>query len=71
LLAAGCNDQCVYVKHDIVTNAKTFVVTFVDDIIVNENSPDEIHKTIDYLATEFKKISDLGDISRFIGIERI
>jgi hypothetical protein len=65
------HDQCVYVKHDIETNAKTFVVTYVDDIIVTENSLDEIRKTIDYLATEFKKISDLGEVSRFIGIDLI
>jgi hypothetical protein len=43
----------------------------VNDIIVNGNSPDEIRKTIDYFATEFKKISDLGEISRFIGIDLI
>jgi hypothetical protein len=46
LLAAGftrlIHDQCVYFKHDIETNAKTFVVTYVDDIIVTGNSPDEI-----------------------------
>jgi hypothetical protein len=45
LLAAGfirlIHDQCVYVKHDIETNAKTFVVTYVDDIIVTGNSPNE------------------------------
>jgi hypothetical protein len=73
LLAAAftrlLHDQCVYVKHDIETNAKTVVVTYVDDIIVTGNSPDEISKTIDYFATEFKKISDLGEISRFIGID--
>jgi hypothetical protein len=75
LLAAGftslIHDQCVYVKHGIETNAKTFVVTYVDDIIVTGNSPDEIRKTIDYFATEFKKISDLEEISRFIGIDLI
>jgi hypothetical protein len=49
----------------------TFVVTYVDDIFVIRNSPDEIRKTIDYFATEFKKISDLGEISRFIGINLI
>jgi hypothetical protein len=75
LLAAGftrlIDDQCVYVKHDIETNAKTFVVTYVDDVIVTGNSPDEIRKTFDYFATEFKKISDLGEINRFIGIDLI
>jgi hypothetical protein len=45
------HDQCVYVKHDIETSAKTFVVTYVDDIIVTGNSPDEIRKTTDYFAT--------------------
>jgi hypothetical protein len=48
-----------------------FVVTYVDDIIVTGNSPDEIRKTIDYFATEFKKISDLVESSRFIGIDLI
>jgi hypothetical protein len=43
----------------------------VDDIIVTGNSPDEIRKTIDHFATEFKKISDLGKISHFIGIDLI
>jgi hypothetical protein len=43
----------------------------VDDIIVTGNSPDEIRKTIDYFATEFKKISGLGEINRFIGIDLI
>jgi hypothetical protein len=43
----------------------------VKDIIVTGNSPDEIRKTIDYFATEFKKISDLGEIRRFIGIDLI
>jgi hypothetical protein len=41
----------------------TFVVTYVDDIIVNGNSPDEIRKT-NYFATEFKKISDLEEVSQ-------
>jgi hypothetical protein len=65
------HDQCVYVKHDLETNAKTFVVTYVDDIIFHRNAPDEIRKTIDYFATEFKKISDFGEINRFIGINLI
>jgi hypothetical protein len=52
LLVAGFTrliyDQCVYVKNDIKTNTKAFVVTYVDDIIVTGNSPDEIRKTIDW-----------------------
>jgi hypothetical protein len=75
LLAAGftrlIHDQCVYVKHDIETNAKKFVVNYVDDKVVTGNSPDEIRKTIDYFATESKKICDLGEISCFIGIDLI
>jgi hypothetical protein len=47
------------------------IVIYVDDIIVTGNSSDEIRKTIDYFATEFKKISDLGEINRFIGINLI
>jgi hypothetical protein len=43
----------------------------VDDIIVTGNSLDEIRKPIDYFATEFKKISDFGEINRFIGINLI
>jgi hypothetical protein len=43
----------------------------VDDIIVTGNSPDEIRKTIYYFTTEFKKISDLEEVSRFIGIDLI
>jgi hypothetical protein len=66
LPAAGLFD---YVKHDIEINAKTFVVTYVDDIIITGNSPDKIRKTIDYFATEFKKISDLGEINHFIGVD--
>jgi hypothetical protein len=50
LLAAGFTRLI----HD--RNAKTFVVTYVDDIIVTGNSTDEIHKTIEYFATEFMKI---------------
>jgi hypothetical protein len=75
LLAAGftrlIQDQCVCVKHDIETNAKTFVVTYVDDIIVTENSLDDIRKTIDDFATEFNKISDLGESNRFSGIHLV
>jgi hypothetical protein len=63
--------MCLSIKHDIETNAKTFVVTYVDDIVVTGNSPDEIRKTIEYFATDFKKISDVGEISRFIGIDLI
>jgi hypothetical protein len=48
-----------------------FVVTNVEDIIVTGNSPDEIRKTIDYFTTEFKKISVLREINRFIGIDLI
>jgi hypothetical protein len=58
-------------SHEIKTNAKTFVVTYVDDVIVTGNSPDEIRKTIDYFATEFTKISDLGKVKCFIGIDLI
>jgi hypothetical protein len=75
LLAAGfirlIHDQYVYIKHGIETNAKTFVVAYVDDIVVTGNSTDEIRKTIDYFATELKKISDVGEVSRFIGIDLI
>jgi hypothetical protein len=38
---------------------------------VTGNSSDKIHKTIDYFATEFKKIFDLGEISRFIDINLV
>jgi hypothetical protein len=74
-LAAGftrlIHDKCVYVKHDMKTNANFFVVTYLDDIIFTWNSPKKIRKTIDYFATEFKKVSDLGDIIRFIGINLV
>jgi hypothetical protein len=38
---------------------------------IETNAPDQIRKTIDYFATEFKKISDLGEVCRFIGIDLI
>jgi hypothetical protein len=60
------HDQCVYVKQDLKTNAKTFVATYVDDIIVTGNSSDEIRKTIDYFATEFKKISASSTSARLL-----
>jgi hypothetical protein len=47
------------------------IVTYIDDIFVTGNSLDEIRKTIDYFATKFEKIYDLGEISRFIGIDLI
>ena len=63
------HDICVFTKINPKTGKETIVLLYVDDIIVTGSDTEGIYNTIEYLATQVEKITDLGELSRFIGID--
>jgi hypothetical protein len=62
-------DRCVYVKIDPESGTRCYVVVYVDDIIFTGNNEPELEKAIQEIGSQFKKISDLGEITRYIGVD--
>jgi hypothetical protein len=63
------HDQCVYIKRDKNTGSITIVIVYVDDIIVTGNDETTIDEVIDFLASEFVKLTELGELTRYIGVD--
>ena len=65
------HDQCVYVNRNEETGIVTIILLFVDDIIVTGNNRDSINSVVDHLIKSFRKITELGETTRYIGIDII
>ena len=59
-------DACLFTK--INKDEKTFVVIWVDDIIITTTSDEEMNRTKNSLKEKFK-MKDLGQVSWFLGME--
>lgn len=68
-LTRSINDQCIYIKRDTESGDVTIVIVYVDDIIFTGNNPKIIDDMINSLSTEFKKITRLGELTRYIGVD--
>ena len=65
------HDQCVHTWRDLETGDEVIIVTFVDDIIVTGNNDLILHEIIDKLEKEFRKITKLGEVNKYIGIDLV
>jgi hypothetical protein len=63
------HDQCVYHLRDQETGVITFIVVYVDDVLFIGNSPTMIESVIDHLISQFTKLTIMGEITRYIGID--
>jgi hypothetical protein len=62
-------DRCIYKKIDPETGAKAYIIVYVDDIIFTGSNTIAVDDDMDRLGESFTKISDLGEITRYIGID--
>lgn len=60
------HDMCLYVKRE--NTSRTYILLYVDDIILTGNDEREILKTKEALKEEFD-ITDLGNLKYFLGIK--
>jgi len=63
------HDLCVFNLHNVETQETAIVVLWVDDIIVTGNSPTLIDRIINHIEASVTKMSNLGEISRYIGLD--
>jgi hypothetical protein len=63
------HDRCVYIKRNVITSAVTIIVVYVDDILFTGNDQKVIDETLDYLAEQFTKITDITVLTKYIGVE--
>lgn len=59
------NDYCLYVKQD--DESITYMVLYVDDVLLATNNNSRMNEIIKQLSSEFK-MKDLGTVKRFMGI---
>jgi hypothetical protein len=73
LLKAGyvqtLHDRCVYTHYDNETGSHTIVVVYVDDVIITGNHEPTIDALMEALSGAFMKITDLGIVTRYVGID--
>jgi hypothetical protein len=62
------HDKCVYIYINNETNSKTFICVCVDDIFIVGNNQIEINNLIDKLKNQLTKLSILGEIQKYVGI---
>jgi len=65
------SDQCVFIKKNEETGQQSIVLLYVDDIIITGDDELTSKQTIEYLASQFKKIKVTDEVSRYIGIDII
>ena len=63
------HDVCVFNLHNVETVETAIVVLWVDDIIVTGNSVILIDRIIKHIESSVTKMSNLGEISRYIGLD--
>ena len=63
------HDMCVFTLFDDETNERVIVLLWVDDIIITGNSIAIVERIISCIESNVKKISNLGEITRYIGID--
>ena len=63
------HDKCVYTLRNIETGEVTIIVCYVDDVLFIGNSPTVIESAIDYLVTQFTRLTNMGDVTRYLGVD--
>jgi hypothetical protein len=73
LLKAGyvqtLHDRCDYTHYDNETGSHTIVIVYVDDVIITGNHEPTIDALMGALSGAFMKITDLGIVTRYVGID--
>jgi hypothetical protein len=63
------HDICVYIQINNETNTKIYICVFVDGIFIIGNNQIEINNLIEKLKTQLTKLSILGEIQKYVGID--
>ena len=63
------HDKCIYYQRNQETGTVTFIVVYVDDVLFVGNSPTVIESAINFLISEFTKLTNMGEVTRYLGIE--
>jgi len=63
------HDVCVFTKYSTTSGKYTHVLIYVDDIIITGDDTFGIKQTLAYIATQVEKLTDLGELTRFIGVD--
>jgi hypothetical protein len=59
----------IYVNIDTQSGTRSYVIVYVDDIIFTGNDETTLEHAIENVGYHFRKISELGDITRYIGVD--
>ncbi len=63
------HDMCVFTLFDDETNERVITLLWVDDIIITRNTLLIVERIIGHIESTVKKISKMGEITRYIGID--
>ena len=63
------HNMCVFTQFGDETNERVIVLLWVDDIIITGNTLSIVERIISCIEANVKKISNLGEITRYIGID--
>jgi hypothetical protein len=63
------HDMCVFTLFDDETNERVIVLLWVNDIIITDYLLTIVERIIGCIECNVKKISNLGEITRYIGID--
>ena len=62
-------DMCVFTQFGDETYERVIVLLWVDEIIITGNTLSIVERIISCIEANVKKISNLGEITRYIGID--
>ena len=63
------HDKCVYTLRNIETGEVTIIVCYVDDVLFIGNSPTVIESAINYLISQFTRLTNMGSVTRYLGVD--
>ena len=63
------HDMCVFTLFDDETNERVITLLWVDDIIITGKTFSIVERIISCIESNVKKISKMGEITRYIGID--
>ncbi len=62
-------DPCIYFKFDPQGKLVSIIALFVDDMTLTGSKAEEVNAFKKIIADTFKKITDMGELTKFLGIE--
>lgn len=62
------SDNTLFIKQNGKRREVTTLIVYVDDIVLNDDEPEEMKKLQQYLATKFE-MKDFRQLRYFLGIE--